>query len=346
MSDTIPPESRANSPRAAIWLTPDQEPLARTLVDRLGLHLVAVGVPAGGRLTRSELLGQPATDDLRCALNNHPDAILIMLSVGEEERSALAAGASLPRGVLEATAPVFSLDPILTNLASANRLLEDHPRWVARLHDLPAMIASAGGAGAIASLENFGRIRSLDLACRSAATDSTLTAILLDAMTFVAVTLGEPEFIDASLSGVEANSGLRLTAGDALTSIAGDLTAHLRFADDRAAALSLSNRAGTWFRGVTLLGPGGCIRFDDERFEWRNTTGELIDESAPAAGSSLSRDALICNQAAAILENRFAPAPPKRRLDALLFAEAALLSSRTGQPESTATVRRMAGIPG
>lgn len=310
---------------------------------RLPLEVVAAGVPAIASLRTATLLDREASDDFRRTIAEHPEAGLVMFALSNDERDALTHPGSLPRALTASDTPILSIEPVAPSLNDVRRLNEDHPAWLQRFHRAPNLMAAPGAVAALAALESFGRVRSIDLALRSGG-EVSLAALLIDAMEFVAATLGEPESIDASLSGLDAPSGLRLTVGDALTSITGDLSAHLRFADDRAAAISLSDRAGLWFRGATLLGAGGCIRFDDRSFEWTDSAGATVDESAATSKVALSFDELFQQQAEAIFAGRSEPTPPLRRIKAYALAEAALLSARTGQPESPATILRMAGI--
>lgn len=341
MPDAKPAQPAA--PSAIVWLRPDQEDRAGRLIGRLGLNVVAVGAPAVASLRSATLLDREASDDFRRTLADHPDAALFMFALGADERDALAHPTALPRAMIATDAPIITLEPIAPSLNDVRRLCDDHGVWFARIRRAPSLLEAPGAAAAFASLESFGRVRSIDLALRSGG-EISLAALLLDAMEFIAATLGEPESIDASLSGLDAPSGLRLTVGEALTSITGDLSAHLRFPDDRAAAVSLSDRAGLWFRGGTLLGAGGCIRCDDRAFEWIDGAGACLDESgAPEPEGSPFEDLLV-RQVEPILAGRAAPTPPTRRLKAYALAEAALLSARTGQPESPATILRMAGI--
>lgn len=325
-------------------MRPEQESAAQHLAERLSLDVVAAGIPGAASVRRARLLGQESVDDFRRTIAEHPDAMLIMLALDDDEREALCAPNALPRGMAESRAPIISAEPIAPTLTVVRELSEDHAPWLTRFRRVPSMLLSPAGAAAMASLESFGRIRSIDLAARTGANEVSLAALLLDAMELIAATLGEPETIDASLSGPDAPSGLRLTPGDSLPLIAGDLTAHLRFADDRAAAVSLSDRAGSWFRGATLLGHGGCIRFDDLSFEWNDQSGAMLDESRAEAPEGPLHQWLLVEQVRAIIEDRAERTPPPRLIEAYALAEAALLSARTGQPESPATIRRMAGV--
>lgn len=332
--------------QAIVWLRPEQADLGRRLIDALDLDVVAAGSGGTSRNRPGEMFGCAMSDDFRRTLSEAPDAALVLLSIGEDERDALTHPSSLARGVMESTSPILTIEPIAGSLREMRRWSDESPAFFARVGRSPSLLASPGGMSAIESLESFGRVRSIDLACRAGAREVSLAALLLDAMEFVSATLGEPESIGASMSGVDAISGLRISAGDSFLSMAGDLTAHLRYSDDRAAAISLSDCAGAWSRGVTLLGPGGCIRFDDERFEWIDPSGSTLDDSFSPIAEPPMYEALAAQQAQRFFgkQGAGAPTPTVRLLEAYAFVEAAHLSARTGQPESPATIRRMAGV--
>lgn len=327
------------------WLTPEQEPLARAIAQGAGLRVAAAGGPQRGRVSPpTTILGVDTRDDLRRLLADHPDAVVVLLALGGDDRAAITDPDTQAAARAGSPPAILVTDPIFDTVSAFARAAEAHPMWINRLRPAPAFALSTGGESALGAVETFGRVRSVDFAARSGAGQLGLPFLLLDAMEFVAATLGEPEFVDASLSGVEAPSGLRLAPGDTVLSIAGDFTAHLRFSDDRAAAVSLSDRAGSWFRGATLLGVGGCLRCDDRALEWLSPTGETVETGQePASASTVDR--LLIEQVAAEVALPRAAAPPVvRRLTAWAIAEAAVLSARTGQPEAPATIRRMAGV--
>ena len=326
-----------------LWLRPSQQAAAERLLDGLDVSLVAVGSPHDVSAKSSVLLEHETSDDIRRTVAAHPEACLILLAVTSDVREAFLKPASFPRPALSATAPIIAVEPLMASLTDMRRVIDEHPAWISRLHHAPQLLRSHGGVTALESVESFGRIRSIDLAMRTGG-ELSLGAMLLDAMEFVAATLGEPESIDASMSGVEAHSGLRLAAGEALTSISGDLNAHLRFPDDRAAVISLSDRAGAWFRGATMLGVGGCLRFDDASFEWIDSTGQVVEKTAEAQRAEATFESLLAEQIRSIMAAPHIRTSPDHGVRAFALAEAALLSARTGQPESPTTILRMAGI--
>lgn len=330
--------------RAVLWLNAEQEGIARRLCDRLNLQITGVG-PAGrdgAALARS--FDAELKDDIRNVVADSEIELIVVLSLDATTRSALSDAVTLAHLAQEGAPALFITEPFASSLLDVKRLRTAQPQWASHVQFLPRFLAAKGATAATASLESFGRCRSLDYASRCARHHSSLAARLCDAMEFVYAVLGEPESIDASLSGVESPSGLRLVAGDSLSDIAGDLNAHLRYSDGRAAAISLSDQAGAWFRGATLLGVGGCLRFDDRSFQWIDTKGAVLDESPTRESELVDVADLIADQIEAAPDRRSAMMPPDRIADSYALAEAALLSARTGQPESPTTIRKMIGM--
>lgn len=330
--------------RAVLWLKPGQEGIARRLCDRLNLQIVGVGPAGRDGAALARAFDADPMDDVRRVVADPEIELIVLLTLDAPARAALSDASTLADLAQDTSTRLVATEPIATSLSDVKRMSAAHPQWASHILFLPRFLATAGAKAATASLESFGRRRSLDYACRCARHHSSLAARLCDAMEFVCAVLGEPESIDASLSGVEAPSGLRLAAGDSLTEIAGDLNAHLRYSDGRAAAISLSDQAGAWFRGATLLGVGGCLRFDDRSFQWIDASGAVLDESPAQEPILVDVADLIADQIEASLDHRILMTPPNRIADSYALAEAALLSARTGQPESPTTIRKMIGV--
>ncbi len=347
MVSRMPRQARnsADPVPGVVWLNPQQESLAEHVVRAAGIDVIAAGCPGARRAPApASLLGVSLADDFRRTIADHPDAATLVLAADADVRDALTHPDSLARGVAESYAPIFTTEPLAGTLNAVARLHGDHPKFSARVHRIPTFAAAPGFAATLASLESFGGPRSLDLACRAARGSISLGGLLLGAMEFVVLTLGEPESIDASISGLDALAGLRLAPGETLDRIAGDLSAHLRFADGRSAAVSLSDQGGVWFRGATILGAGGCIRADDRSMSRTDSAGEEIDESTPDSAMQVGLAGLLAREVRGRLEGRIVATPDVRVEAAYALAEAALLSARTGQPEYPATIRRMAGV--
>lgn len=353
---------------AILWLHPDQLELAKAVAREARLDVIGVGSPArgqGGGLAnafdckvvedlRAELAAQIAAGERRTAdlvwllapgdLANEP--------TGQDAKALIAAHAAglrvltsepLPATALDLGADLWSSDQTSGGLASAVRFF-------------PLTRYSESFRAATEVLESFGAVRTASLEFWSGPRECSLGAALFAAMDLLQAVMGEPEAIDAGYVGVSTHSGGTIQPGETLRDLHGDLTANLRYSDGRAAAIVLSDRAGGWSRSATLIGNGGRIRLFDEGFEWIDADGRTIDEHRAAArepggGLDLFSSVPTANRAVSAIAaglTRLAgvaptDAPPAAVLPALAMAQAALLSARTGQAESPATVRRMAG---
>lgn len=206
----------------------------------------------------------------------------------------------------------------------------------------PLLSRAPLGASLRDALASFGTVQTALFAARGSGDFGGLGARLLDALDLLGGILGEPETIDGAVAAPRAPSGVRAAPTDDLTLLRGSLTAHLRFESEASAVLSLSDQAGRWFRGLSLAGDAGLIRFDDQGFEWIGPDGSTIERTeAPDHADPASA---LADQVFDALRDTDTPArAPRAR--AAAAAGALILSARTGQPESPATIRRMANIP-
>ncbi len=339
-----------------------------------------------------ELGARPLGDDLRSALSligglpadERPDAVLLMhtgdfgIVPATRDSDADAADDCITRGVR-----LLSLDPLPASLLSLGERDGGHgaavvsgPEGLATITDNAASDPAIAGwsmpmglcrlspaLGQVLSLmESFGAVRTLAVQCLATPAEGTLGARVFDAMDIVHALLGQPETIDAAYIGVH-DRGLHPLPGEHLGGLHGDLTANLRFAGGRAAAVICSDRAGRFEHLLTIIGPGGRIRVFNDGFEWTDARGRKIDESrrAGARRTSVLRkparagDAdtptpgvgIIVEQVRRVIELGSAAlggTPIVRYPEVLAMAQAALLSARTGEGERPATLLRMAGL--
>jgi hypothetical protein len=307
--------------RLIVWAEPGDEALVRDVVACGHFELVAVGCPERGRAAAlASALGAAHEDDARRLIATHAaDLAWFACSAGiDAERVAQAQEAGLRP---------FASEPVPAAIQDAR---PDDPgvEFLPCLRRSPVMLAARD------VLESFGTIRGVAIANRCAAGQGRLLGRLYDSVDLVTSLCGQPESVDAALAapgdGAEA-------APDSLRVMRGHLTANLRFADNRCAGLSLSDDAGAWFRGCTLLGDGGCLRIGDDGFEWIGREGRVLDRHRVDPVPSLA--SVIAGQ---MLEPPGpAPAPDRRLL--LGVCEAARLSCRTGSAELPRLMVEMAG---
>lgn len=343
--------------RAIVWLAPEQLSLVRDAARAAELDLVAIGTPERGQAARlaaalaSGSSGPEPLDDLRATLAAS-GADLVWIAApgafgtgGPDDAAAILAAHT--RGTRIAS---FEPIPAAASDVAPGAWTDGTPRALDIPRVIPGWPAALPPPEVIAAL---GAVRTLALEWWSAPGDGSLTARVYGAMEAVRRIVGEPETIDAACVGPGHGRGVHTLPGETLRDLHGDLTANLRFADGRAATIAVSNRAGRWERSLTLLGPGGRVRVHDDAFEWIGPEGDTLDESPPRTRRKKAPDdpakhtgAPAVTAIAAALNAVLTPRtdePPSDTISILTMCHAALLSCRTGQPESPTTIRRIAG---
>lgn len=199
-------------------------------------------------------------------------------------------------------------------------------------------------------LQNFGHIRTVAVEAWCSPRDGSLGARLYSGLELILGLLGEPESVDAAYVFPGHGQGVHALPGESLRGLHGDLTANLRFADGRAASLVASDQGGRWNRTATLVGPTGRLRIFDDGFEWIGPDGAKLDQSRPAARKRGSEPevphavAAIAESLTRMLDPGVPDPGPADHASILAAGQAALLSARTGQAESPATIKRMAAV--
>lgn len=341
-----------------VWLDPAQGPMVRALVEAGEISIAAWGRPGGPRATEvpERMPFDPAlrVDDLRLALATRDiRAVLIAASTaldglaGEppiEDTDLLRLCRS--RGITALT-----LEPVPASVRDAASA--EASQWAEACGFVTLFRRAPGLTGLGELLDAFGPARTISVSFRSGHGQGSLGARLFDAMHLVHSIMGVPESIDAAVVTHVAASGLRVAPGESLRALTGDLTANLRFAGAKAASLSLSNRAGRWFRGVAVIGESGCLRLDEtgvERIDQQGRTVERTGPKRPRKAPEGTDELLDAGAMSAIAEGvrraldpRTLRGEPMDYTSLLSMCEAATLSARTGQPESPATLLRIQG---
>lgn len=355
-----PVSAKAAEVPTLAWLEPGQKPLLEAIAAQARLQVIAAGSPSGSaRAASLRVEGAEEFTDLRSVLTS-TDAKALLLMTGAGAEPIAAAGEQSPlrdaellricqtRGIT-----VISLEPI----PASTSFYADAPapgEGVRALPLVPLMAHSKVFADALEAMETLGSPRTVSLSFWSGPGQGTLGARLFDAATVVHALLGVPESIDASIVTRVSVSGVRLAPGETMRDLRGDLTANIRFAGAKAASFSLSDRGGRWFRGLSIVGDGGRMRMDERGFECFTSDGADTDASthprrrsaASAAHSPVDPGAVeaIAQAITRATDPRAPKAPPIDHAAVLATCEAAILSARTGQPESPATILRMARV--
>ena len=167
--------------------------------------------------------------------------------------------------------------------------------------------------------------------------EGSLFARLFDAIDLLEVLCGDVEMMDAALAGPLS------APPDSLSGLHGHLTLNMRYSGNCCSCVALSNCAGSWFRGVTVLGEAGCLRIDDQGFEWVAPDGEIIDSDRQKKRATPGE--LIAVHTIRLLENLQTTEPPPVHAKLLAVCEATRLSCRTGQGEAPRKMLEMLSRP-
>jgi hypothetical protein len=325
-----------------------QETLLRAISLAAGLEIVAAGGPAEERAIAAEF-GAECVRDLRRGLATVEADLALFMSAGAMEGFGALDDAEAMRSCVDRGVKIASMEPA----PGSTQALVAHergggPPFGELVRFVPLTRRSRGFRAAAEALERIGPVRTVAISQRGGAGQGSLAAKLYDAMDLTHALLGDAESIDAANAGPVSASGVRLAPGERLRALRGDITANIRCGSGRSVSLALSDSAGRWFRGVTVVGQGGTLRLDDKSFEVIGPDGETADRSrsrvsSGAEGSAEGAGAAVAEQIAQMFDPRAAGVAPGGAVE-LAMCEAALLSARTGQPESPATILRMAGV--
>ncbi|MEO1007580.1 MAG: hypothetical protein AAFX79_03365 [Planctomycetota bacterium] len=327
-----------------IWAAASQVELIAALARTLGVRVVAAGAPVRAQGPGvADAFGASYAADLHDLLaDDRAGCVLLACLDGEASRSS-----GLPRAIVRAAAEgraIATLAPIPLPTADGaedwytpadGRVPAEAIRFGPLLRRAPAAQEAAE------VLEAFGDVRSALIAGHRGGEAPAAGAQLVDALDVLVAYMGEPERVDAAhlAVGRPTRTGRQAPALDALH---GDVTAHYRFADGKAAVVAISDQAGGWSRRATLLGPAGRLDLGDGGHRWVDASGRLVDgtERRDRGDAALAEVDALADFLSPILQGRATPPLDAETLGPLVSAT--LLSTRTGQAESPATIRAMA----
>lgn len=344
------------SRRTLLWLRPEQAQLARALAERVGLEIALYATPPASRSTGAAdtlagaFPGAEPAGDLRHALTAPGLDLALFLTPEAPEPGAgpdtsPADDPEILRYCRTSGVTIATIEPAPATVMDW-RALED-ANLLTPIRVLPLLAHTPVFADASEAISTFGPVRTVAVAARAVRRDGSLGARLFDAMHLVHALIGLPESIDATfIPHRQAPTHQRPAHSppESIRRLHGDLTANLRYAPGAAAAsITLSSRAGHWFRGATLLSDHGCIRLDETGFQRFDTEGAMVDSSEPRTIEGEPDIDAIASALTRLLDPH-KPAPPPLDLPPILaMCEAAILSAHTGQSEPPAAILRMAG---
>jgi hypothetical protein len=332
-----------------VWADPVQVDFLAAVAMAASLEVVAAGSAVRGQSGAvASAFSATMVDDLRSTLATTSAELVLLGSVGDfgagdapQDSRAVAAAAA--RGVKIAT-----LEPI-----PSSALDLEPGGWVnADSGPAPAQSVRIVGLARLSTpfrdsdetLTSFGPARTAIIESFAAPCHGSLGARLMSSMDLALSLFGDIASVSAACAGAAGAPGPVST--QALRELQGDLSAIVRCADGRNAMIAVSNRAGRWGSCITLLSENGRLRFFDDGFEWIGPDGHKRDElrlSQRTRGSEAPDHAVavVADAVSRLMDPAKPDAGPVNIGSILALSQAALLSARTGQSESPATITGM-----
>ncbi|MHC4976783.1 MAG: hypothetical protein ACYTF7_09285 [Planctomycetota bacterium] len=323
-----------SSTTCCAWITPEQVPLLRSILDSLDCSLEAVGHDgrSGQAAQMAESLDARACTHLH-ELTQHAEGALVLLGTTPQE------DLDQIHELCARAERVVTLTPIPSSIKEAHA---DGAPGRTRLPTFtPLWRSTRGVRSLIEAIETSSMPRVLSIASTSDAHCGGLGARLFDAMDMVHTLLGEPELIDASIHPPR-HGGLQLQPGNTLSMLSGEMSVHIRCHDQSSATLALSDRGGSWVRSISAMGDAGTMRCEHDHFTWTHSDGHVVEDSD--ATPDLTFEETVADSVGRELDIHSQTWRPVNTARVMSMCEAAMLSARTGQGESPATVLRMSGF--
>ena len=318
-----------NRERVAVWAGERQASILRAMFDDGPLEPAAIGGEAASVRDEATRFDVPHHDDPRGLALADADATLIADPDRVMPTEVLA---SMIAEAERARRPLLTLAPRPASIEESAELLgsANLPTPVPCFRDLPA------GRRLIDAATAFESPTAATIECSGPEREAAITGRLFDAFDLLSIWFGIPTHVDAAAARPVATPSTGPTR----------ILATARFADGRAASVTAGTEVGRHARVVTLFGPSGRLQSNDGRLDWAGPGGESIDrESSPEGGEVDFTTELAASIRAQV---RIRAGVEKGRssettVDLLATCEAAMLSARTGEPESIDAVRRMIG---
>ncbi len=307
--------------QVSIWADADQTPLLKRAMASNRLEAASIGCsdPKGAVLL-ADALGLAVSGDLRTVLTAECDVIWIAAprALDADTRSILR---QVQKPVATSAPPPGALTELIQEPdggmpAQFIPLLRGGPTW--------ATVESA--------LENFGGIQCIHVSTTAGDYQTSVNALLLDAVDMVTHLIGEPDEVWAS------HAGPHPVSADPTAGISGHVAAAMRFGTTQAASVSVSDGGGSWIRRAVLLGEGGRIIVTDSGVSWTDPAGDTNEPPPTEEGTTAG--ALAAWHLQRMAEGR---PIPRTTLAAAVVMETARLSCLTRQVEDPQQVHNMIG---
>jgi hypothetical protein len=316
--------------RVAIWVGESQLPLIQMLSRMPGLEVMALGGDSAMIRETADRLGAAHVPDPKVLAGVEADATLIAdpsRIMPTEVLSAMIAEAS------RSNRPLLSMAPRPASIEESAELIASAvlPSPVPCFRDLPH------GRRFITATESFDSPSAASVEISGPAAETSLAGRLFDAFDLLSTWFGLPSFVDATAVRPIGSQGQ--VAPRRLFAVA-------RYPDGRAASISAGVDGGRHARITTLFGPGGRMQSLDGSLDWTGPKGEVVEHEATTTPGTDDfhrelAESIRCH--IRMHERGERSRSPELIVDLLATCEAALLSAKTGEPESVDAVRRMLG---
>lgn len=328
-------------PEVVLWTHADGAELAdRVLRHMQGrIRLIAIGGPPSAAVEQlARQHGLSTMDDLRLLLQNHPATYLLLACPA----SSAAAGAMPPQQIRDAMKQgicVISLYPISGQLDAWRQAL-DVPADNGGFHLMPDFAQSPGWLSAADPSDVLTDPHSLILQWQISRRDGSLLGLTIDAMRCLIRLTGSPQSIDAALTGGKAY----LPSDDDAATVTGHWHLHARLSHHACALLSLTDLAMDHRRRLTIRSSQASAEIDDIGYRLHDGQDRPLDH---ASAMPIAPDVagLVAHQWQRLISVGPGPLNPLDRqhlLEAVACSLTAMLSCRTGQPESPGHLLSMA----
>lgn len=336
-----PGNDNAYAPEVTVWTDAGHAPVVDRLLDLMGLaiHPIAIGGPGDGSAEQiADRLDAKRYDDLRLMGVERPAAFLLLAVSDDANPADLAA--ALGNGTT-----VLTLEPACGTLAGYAELErpprsgEDPGVLPGRVALLPRFTHAPGFLAATDPHEALGDRRSVLFTSVGPAEDGSLFARLHDAWATALSFCDTPELIHATLA--HQND----PPPDGPRHLAGRLSANATCPAGSSITLLAADHTPALPRTLSVLGDTGQLTISTTGYHLCDAEGHTIDRLDPAQSEPPALDQMA-DQWRRLIDQRGpstpADAPGTRRdQQALACTLAALLSAKTGQPESPQRVMQM-----
>ena len=281
------------------WIAPSQTDLLLEVQKLKGVQCVAVGTSELNASTEiASALNTEHCADLRTMVTKFDDALLWIAEPSAYD-------SSLCELLRSRTSPSITSTPLTGALME---LVDEAGKTPAAFY-VPLLRRSNTHGELLDDIEQFGLPELLHITMTCAQGEGTLSARLFDAMDFIDNIIGTPETVYAACDSE--------VVPEEACDLRGNMTVHLKFADQRSATLLLSDHA-EWRRSVYAVNKGHSLLMEDDVSLASLIHGAIASSNEFSSGHT------------------HADAPR-----VLALCEAARLSCLTGAPEHSSSILGM-----